>query len=204
MDQRALVENQIDDGFTLAKRLVAQGFPLAATFWVRPSEDGNWNLYLASKVFDESGPSAAYRKVVDVLRQLDDPWLSISEITVIGEKDPITQDVLAIMKKHPGPMATRSRRSTLGKLAIEEVYIYPPVEGVALRPPPNVKVIGVKRVTRGATTEEVPEEVGYVKGFIGEAEFNTKFAELIRSKFGSLEQFATTYPRVIFEETERP
>jgi hypothetical protein len=201
MDQRPLVENQIGDGFKLVKRLVAEGFPVAAAFWVRPSEEeGYWMLYLASKVYDESGPKAAYQKVVDAWLQLDEPWFTMSEITVIREKDPITQDVLAIMRKHPGPMATRSRRPTLGKMDIEEVYIYPPVEEAALRSPPNIKVIGVKRVARGTTTEEVPEEVGYVEGFIGEAEFNTKFAELIRSKFGSFEQFATTYPRIILEE----
>jgi len=204
MAQRYLVENQIDDGFKLVKRLVAEGFPVAAAFWVFPKEEeGYWMLYLASKVYDESGSDAAYGKVVDAWLQLDEPWFSMSEITVIGEKDPITQDVLDILKKHPGPMATRSRRPTLGKMEIEQVYIYPPVEDAARRPPPKVRIIGVKRTVRDSTTEEVPEEVGYVEGFVGEAQFNTKFAELIRSKFGSLEQFALTYPRIILEETER-
>lgn len=204
MDQAPLVEKQIDDGFKLAKLLVADGFKVAAAFWVLHSEEGDWKLYLASKVFDDSGPNVAYRKVADAFLQLADPWVSMSEITVIGEKDPTTQDVLGIMKKHPGPMATRSRSSTLGRMGIEEIYIYPPVEEAAQRPPPKVRIIGVKRIVRDTKTDEVPEEVGYVEGYIGGAEFNTKFAELIRSKFGSLEQFATTYPRIILEETERP
>ena len=49
----------------------------------------------------------------------------------------------------------------------------------------------------------MPELVGYVKGLVGGAEFNTNFADLIRTKFGSTEQFATAYPRVILKEAER-
>jgi hypothetical protein len=203
MDQRPLVENQIDDGFKLARTLVAEGFDVAAAFWVCPSEDGEWVLYLASRMVDESGPSVAYRKVADALRTLEDPWVSMSEIKVIGERNPITQDVLGIMRKHPGPMATRSRRPLLGKMEIEEAYIYPPLQATARREPPNVRIIGLKKITRGAKTEEEEEEVGYVEGFIGAPEFNTKLAELIKAKFGSLEQFAGTYPRVILEEVPR-
>jgi hypothetical protein len=199
MDQGPLVDNQIDDGFKLVKQLGTTGFDVAAAFWVRTSEDGQWTLYIASKVVEESGTAAAYRKVADALRQLEDPWVSMSEVKVIGEKNPITTDVLAILRKHPGPMATRSRRPTLGDIETDEVYVYPAVEG-AIRRPPNVRIIGVKKVTSGTETRDVQEEVGQVEGFIGEPEFNTKFTALIRSKFGSPEQFAATYPRVILQE----
>jgi len=95
------------------------------------------------------------------------------------------------------------RRPMLGNTAIEEVYIYPPVASVARRVPPQVKITGVKRIVRGTETEEVSEVVGYVEGFIGEADFNNKFAELIKSKFGTTEQFGVTYPRIILEEADR-
>jgi hypothetical protein len=195
-----LVENQIDDGFKLTRQLVTAGFDVSAAFWVRTSEDGQWTFYIASKGFDEGGAAVAYRKVADALRLLDDPWISISEIKVIGERDLIARDVLRILRRHPGPMATRSRRATLGTLEAEEVYIYPPMEGAASQPPPKVRIIGVKKVPSGTATRDVEEEVGYVEGFIGEPEFNTKFAALIKSKFGSPEQFAGTYPRIVLEE----
>src|SRR4051812_42945902 len=107
MDQRPLVENQIDDSFKLARFLTTEGCDVTAAFWVRTSDEEDWTLYLASRVVDESGPLVVYRKVVDALQRLVDPWVTISEITVIGERNPITQDVLRIMQKHPGPMATR-------------------------------------------------------------------------------------------------
>jgi hypothetical protein len=203
MDQRPLVDPQIDDGFKLARGLAGEGLDVTAAFWARSSEEGEWALYVASKVFDDGGTPVAYRTIVEALRRLEDPWVSISEIKAIGERSPITQEVLGIMRRRPGPMALRSRSRALRDLGIEEVYIDPPVEGPARRPPPHVRVIGLKRVVQGNNTEESPEEVGQVEGFIGEAEFNTRLSELIRSKFGSPEQFAAAYPRVLLEEIER-
>jgi hypothetical protein len=202
MDQKPLVESQIDDGFKLAKTLVAGGFDVAAAFWVCPTEDGQWTFYLASKVFDEKGPAIAYRKVADAMQKLDDPWLSMSETKVIGEKNPITAAVLGILRKHPGPMATRSRRPLLGNIEIDEVYIYPPVEGAARTPPPRVKVTGLKKVQCGTAVKEESEVIGFVEGFIGEAEFNTRFADLIKEKYGSPEQFAHAFPRIVLEEVD--
>ena len=126
--------------------------------------------------------------------------MTLSDINFIGERNPAVKDVRSILERHPGPMATHLRRRTLGSLDIEQVYIYPPMEGAARRAAARIRIIGVKKITRGTLTEDAPEELGYVEGFIGEPEFNTKLATLIRSKFGSPEQFATSYPRVIFEE----
>jgi hypothetical protein len=202
MDQGPLVEPQIDDGFRVVKRLVGGGFPVAAAFWVRSGEERRWKLYVASKLFDESGPSAAAGKVVEAVLQLEDPWITISDITVVGERNPITQDVLRVLNRRPGPMAIRLRQPVLGNLETEEAYIYPRMEEAARRPPPKVKIIGIKQDPSETPPQEVREEVGCLEGFIGEPEFNTKLAALIRSKFGSPEQFAVAYPRVVLESVE--
>lgn len=200
MDQRPLVENQIDAGFGLVKRLVGQGFSVAAAGWVRPRDEGEWTLYIASKVFDENGAAVAYRQVAEAVHQLEDPWVSMSEVKVIGARDATAEDMLRLVRRHPGPMATRTRGPTLGALEIEEAYLYPPAEEAARRPPPKVRILGIKAVADGTATKEVAEEVGCVEGFIGEPEFNSKFASLIKSKFGSPEQFAVAYPRIVLEK----
>ena len=203
MDQKYLVDSQIDEGLGIAKALVVDSVDLIAAFWAYSEEFGRWTLYLVANAADEEAWVDIYRKLGDTMPKDEDSWVSLLDISVVREKEPLAQLALDIQKKHPGPMATRSRRKSLGKLGVDEVYVYPPIEPVARPAPPSVKVTGVKKVVSGATTEEVPEVVGYVKGFVGGAEFNANFADLIKTKFGSTEQFATAYPRVILEEAER-
>ncbi len=199
MDQGPLVVNQIDDGFHLAQHLVAAGIDVTAMFWVWPKkEDSAWALYVASKVYDEKGYVEVGSGILDALKKLDDPWITMFDIKAIGANDPITKDVLEIMRRHPGPMAVRSRKSPLGKLAICEVFVYPPVEGVPRRQP-IIKIVGVRKEVTGPTTREVEDEIGYVEGVVGEAEFNTKFTELVKTRFGSMVQFQETYPRIVLQ-----
>ena len=203
MDQRYLVESQIDEGLGIAKALIAGGVDLIAAFWAYSEEMARWTLHLIANAPDEKAWVDIYRKLGAALPDDEDAWVSRLDIRISRETEPLAQLALDIQKKHPGPKATRSRRKSLANYGIDEVYVYPPLEAAPRPVSPSVKVTGVKKVTQGATTAEVPEVVGYVKGFVGGAEFNTNFADLIKAKFGSTEQFATAYPRVILEEADR-
>ena len=70
----------------------------------------------------------AYREVYRVLRTLRNPWVTDSDIRLVGEGDPITKEVLDIKKRYPVGLPTRSRRPQLGNLAVEETYVYPVTE----------------------------------------------------------------------------
>jgi hypothetical protein len=131
MAQGTLVDNQVDDGKRLMEQLASTGFDVAAAFWVRTGEDGEWILYIASKVFEEKGPAAAYRAVNDALRKLDEPSLSMSDIKVIGANNPITSDVHKIQKRYSGRMPVRFGGARFGGVEIEEAYIYSPVPSSA-------------------------------------------------------------------------
>jgi len=126
MGTDTLVENQISDGQTLLTRLAGAGFDVTAACWVKTSEEGRWFLYIVSKAVDERGPAAAYREAYGVLQSMDSPWISMSEVKLISPQNPIAQDVLEIQRHHPGRTPTRTRRSQLGNVAIDEAYIYPP------------------------------------------------------------------------------
>lgn len=125
MDQIALVENQLDEGQRLIYQLVHDGFDIAAAFWLKTSEEARWFLYVASKVVDEEGPAPAYRAVYASLQRLKDPWMSLSEIKLIGVSNPMARDVLKLYRRHPGRMPTRYNGTQLGGVGIEEAYIYP-------------------------------------------------------------------------------
>jgi hypothetical protein len=123
VDQGTLVEERIDDGRRFVERFAADGNSVQAAFWVKTAEEGIWFLYVAAELYDREGPAAAYRAVDASLRKLSKSSLSGSEIKVIGTKNPIARDVLAIMGRHPGRLATGS--TILGSMAIEQAIIYP-------------------------------------------------------------------------------
>jgi hypothetical protein len=96
--------------------------------WVKPVEEDRWSLYIATPLLDEKGAMRAYREVYRVLRSMGNPWVTDSDISLVGHDDPITRDLLDIKKRYPGRLPTRSRRPQLGSLAVEETYVYPPTE----------------------------------------------------------------------------
>ena len=124
MDQRSLVESQIEDGFNLIKELTASGFEVTAAFWVLPREEGAWRLYIASSAYDSANPFPCIERVLDGVRRIPVPWLSPTDLSVIGAGDPITADILEIEQRHPGRAPTRFKCSQLGKLSVDQVYLY--------------------------------------------------------------------------------
>ena len=128
MDTITLVDNLIDDGRRLINRLGQENIPLIMACWVKPVEEDRWSLYIGTSLLDQKGAARAYREVYRVLRTLRNPWVTDSDIRLVGEGDPITKEVLDITKRYPVRLPTRSRRPQLGNLAVEETYVYPVTE----------------------------------------------------------------------------
>jgi hypothetical protein len=125
MGEVALVENQIDDGQRLLDRLAEGGVVVRAACWVKPFDEDRWTLYIASPTVDEKGKLEAYRQLTPVLRSLGDDWLTSSDVTLVGEKHPLVQDALDLLRRFPHRTPIRSPRSVLGGIGVEEVYVYP-------------------------------------------------------------------------------
>jgi hypothetical protein len=129
MAQGTLVELQLKEGQRLIDRLLHEGVAVTAAGWLRETESGEWYLYLATPlVVEGGGKRAAYRRVNDVIRDMERDGFSIDpfEIKVIGSHDPIARDLVAQQAGRPARTPTRFRGSRLGELAVEESYIYPP------------------------------------------------------------------------------
>ena len=126
MDQSTLVGDQVYDGRRFVERFAADGNSVQAAFWVKTAEEGMWSLYVATELIDLAGPAAAYRAVHASLQKLGESGISSSEITVVSPNDPVAKDVLAVMAHHPGWSASRFVGNTLGSMAVEQTYIYPP------------------------------------------------------------------------------
>lgn len=127
MDTELLVE-QKDDGQRLIEQLVRDGFELSVGFWLKPSEDGAWQLYLASPSVDHSDPSslnAAYRMVYASLNKLASSWVTFSDIKLIEGNSPVAQAAIQVRNRRVAPGPTVYQGKSLGGILIGEAYIYP-------------------------------------------------------------------------------
>ena len=125
MDQALLVEQQTDAGQAFIDLLFKDGFDVSAAAWVKPSEEDRWLLYLVSKEVDNRGLSAAYRAVHPVFGKLHAPWVSLTDLKLVGPTNPVAAGIMEINRMCPGRSPTRSRRPQLGGMSIDEVYVYP-------------------------------------------------------------------------------
>jgi len=125
MDQSALVGQQIDAGQQLIEQLVAEGQPIQSAFWARTSDDENWYLYIATELVDRIGSLETYRVVRAALQKLKPSWVSLSEVKVISPEDPTSQEVVSIVKRGNSPLPTRVGSRTLGRIAVDQAYLYP-------------------------------------------------------------------------------
>ncbi len=137
MDQETVVSEQTESGRRLMEKLPEEGFEVRVAFWAKRTDEETWYLYLASPFVDEHGPTVAYRRVFDVMRQMSDLWIEPLEVRVIGINDSLTEAVLAVMKpkvpdgkfavRHPKPYPgmTRLGNSALSRLDIVGAYVYP-------------------------------------------------------------------------------
>ena len=141
MDHDPVVIEQTECGRRLIEKLTDEGFEVRVAFWAKRTDEEEWYLYLASPFVDQHGPTVAYRRVFDVMRQMSDLWIDSLEVRVIGINDSLTEAVLAEMKPKvpnskfavrnpkPFPGMTRLGGSTLGGLSIVGAYIYPLSKG---------------------------------------------------------------------------
>jgi hypothetical protein len=128
MAQATLLDMHIKEGQRLLDRLAEERVAVTAAAWVNETETGDWYLYLATPlVTDDGGTRQAYRRVNEVIRELEKEGFGMDLIAkkVIGVHDPIAAGLVANRTSRPGGPPTPFRGARLGDLAVEEAFIYP-------------------------------------------------------------------------------
>lgn len=136
MDTIALVENRIDDGQQLLDRLRESGIEVRAASWVKPLDEDRWSLYIATPLVDKDLVEA-YRHVFNVLRDLTNVAIDGSEVKLIGENHPVTKEVIESLKLNSSTLPVPLKRSLLGGMPVEEIYVYP------LKDPVKISLYGM-------------------------------------------------------------
>jgi hypothetical protein len=129
MDQEALVTEQIEDGKRFLERLVAEGVPVTAAFWVKESENGRWYLYIATPLVSEDGDSLeAYRRINAVFRQMPEPFgIGPFRFRAVAPSSPVGEAVVYWQKHYPGKGSFYYPGYRLGDVNVEGAYIYRPI-----------------------------------------------------------------------------
>jgi hypothetical protein len=127
MDSELLVE-KIGDADNLRRLLVYQQFGIEVMFWAKTSEDGLWQLWIASSAVDSHDVGDARRKVYDALAQIPTCSVTPSEISLLVNTDPIARDAMALRDRFQNirsELGRRFRDKRLGKIAVSELFLYP-------------------------------------------------------------------------------
>lgn len=124
MDRGPLVNEEIDDGSTLAREFNTFA-PVKVAFWVKSSEEDQRYLYLASDEINDSNFDVAYGEVIRLTNDLDLPYLDPFRVKVVSSNDPLAVAAAELNSKYSGSIATRYGGRVFGGLNVDDVYIYP-------------------------------------------------------------------------------
>ena len=133
MGQELLVSEQIDAGADFVR-----GFndyvPVSVACWVNPAEADIWYLYVASDHIDDHNILNAYGEVHRRLGAGQIPWLNMFQVKLVNSSHRVARDAIRIRDRYPTPVPTRYQGSSLGGLAIDGAYIYPPAFALKTSP----------------------------------------------------------------------
>ncbi len=124
MDTNPPVIEETDAGADLIQRF-HNYMPVEAAFWLNPSEEGRWALYIVSPNIDVAQIDLGFAEILRLVQEMRTPYIDPFQVRLIGTNDPLARAAFEINQKYPGPMPTRFRGKNFGGTQVEEVYIYP-------------------------------------------------------------------------------
>jgi hypothetical protein len=128
MDTQTLVDDKIHAGQRFITLLVQRNYEVIVACWVKTSDEDDWFLYIASGEVDRKGLAEAYREAYRVLKELDTPWITASQLKLVRSDNPIVADVQETQHLQAAAFPTVSNRPQLGDISTQEVYIYSDID----------------------------------------------------------------------------
>lgn len=122
MDPSTLVKEQIEAGNNFLRRF-EESTRVVAAFWSKECEDGRWKLYVASDSFQNGKLGMAYEKVLQIAKELNDPYFELFQVKLVGLSEPLVQAALEFYLTHPPRIPFRISAGNFGGIEVEEVYL---------------------------------------------------------------------------------
>jgi hypothetical protein len=98
-----LVAWDLSGGAELLEELDRAQVPVAAAFWRYPSGGSDRRLVIATALVDREGRLAAYGHIQSALDRLPGIRLSLLDVVVIGERDPMVRHLRQHLPARYGP-----------------------------------------------------------------------------------------------------
>jgi hypothetical protein len=124
MDQKPLVIEETDAGAELVTRFESC-MPVQAAFWLRPADENDWNLYIASDQINENAYDLGYGEILRLAQEMRDPNLDPFRVRRIPATSPLAEAARKFNPRFPGKMATRFQDEEFGGSNVNGVYVYP-------------------------------------------------------------------------------
>jgi hypothetical protein len=125
MDTVALVENRIEDGQRLIRRLGSEQFRISVAFWAKPCGDGLWQLWIASPAVDANHMGDALHKVYAALGELPGDGITPLDLKLVANYSPIARAAIALRDRSPSRKPIHLHSIRLNNLELDEAWIYP-------------------------------------------------------------------------------
>ncbi|HZK82597.1 MAG TPA: hypothetical protein VFC46_16050 [Humisphaera sp.] len=122
MDKGSLVMEQIKASVKFLRRFERRN-RVNAAFWVKESGGSKWRLYIAPHSFDVKAASTAYLEVLDVSKELDDPYFDPLDVTIVGLDEPMVREALDAYKNRPPKIPIHLGGGNFGGVDVDEVHL---------------------------------------------------------------------------------
>ena len=100
-------------------------FPVKAAFWLYYAESEEWRLVIATPLVDEQGSLKTYSQLQPVLFSIQPSDLSLQNIAVRSNSDPLVKAFRRALRMAPGSSDLRFPKGTVeGRTYIEGAYVY--------------------------------------------------------------------------------
>ncbi len=107
MVKRKLVEELISDGARLLDELDRKRFPVESMFWVHLPVEDYWRLVIASSFVAQRGSAAGYRRLNEILGDLDLAGITLEDISLVDPASSQFQSLYSLAcgsaRLAPGP-----------------------------------------------------------------------------------------------------
>lgn len=136
MVDRALTDQQIQEGEALIRALDVAGEEVDAAFWLL-SEDSGWQLFLHLPRLEETPPSVGYSRVSQVMKRGQFQSISLSDI-VVAKSANLWLQLLRLVFKAEGIVRLRFTNNVVQGHLIPDAVVYRmrrPDQGGATRIP---------------------------------------------------------------------
>lgn len=125
MGKATLVDDDMEAGKALLKKLDKTKFDVKAALWFYMPDPEEWRLILASPTVDAEGPKKAYEKVQSQLQgsgQKDK--LSLQNISLVSPRDNLIKLLKSAIKTGKVISNIRFTQNVINGVFIEDAYIY--------------------------------------------------------------------------------